>query len=151
MNTQALTGLEFIKGIQSGAIPPPGMAHTLGMELPQVNEDGRVHFGVLPELRHTNPMGLVHGGFYAGHLDTATGIAVHSTLGRGESFATVELSVKMLRGAAVGAQDLRAEGWVVHSTRNFAFAEGRIVDAAGTVYAQGTATCALFRAPRGEG
>lgn len=151
MSTQALSGLEYIRGIQAGDIPPPGMAHTLGMELPQVAEEGKVHFRVSPDQRHTNPVGAVHGGFYAGHLDTATGIAVQTTLGRGEGFATVELSVKMLRAAPVGAQDLRAEGWVVHATRNFAFAEGRIVDAAGTVYAQGTATCALFRASRGEG
>ena len=151
MKAQALTGLEYIKGIPSGAIPPSGMTHTLGMEPPQVDETGRVHFQVYPDQRHTNPMGTVHGGFYAGHLDTATGIAVQATLGRGEGFATVEPGVKRLRGAKVGARDLRAEGWVVHATRNFAFAEGRIVDEAGTVHAQATATCALFRAPREEG
>ncbi len=150
MNAQELTGLDYVKGIQSGDIPPPGMAHTLGMALPEVSEAGQVSFRVAPDERHTNPMGMVHGGFYAGHLDTATGIAVHTTLGPGEGFATVDLNVKMLRGAKVGAQDLRAEGWVVHTTRNFAFAEGRIMDDAGTVYAKGTAICAIFRAPRGE-
>jgi uncharacterized protein (TIGR00369 family) len=144
MNPREMTGLQFLKGIQSGEIPPPGMGLTLGMERPEV-ERGSVRFRIRPDERHTNPLGQVHGGFYAGHLDSATGIPVHSMLGPGEGFATVELSIKMLRSAPVGAEDLHAEGKLVHMTRNFAFSEGRIVDSAGTIYALATATCAILR------
>jgi acyl-coenzyme A thioesterase PaaI-like protein len=51
----------------------------------------------------------------------------------------------MLRGAPVGAEDLCAEGRLVHLTRHLGFAEGRIVDGSGTVYATATATCAILR------
>lgn len=143
-----MTGLQFMQAIRDGAVPPPGMAHTLGMELPEVGP-GTARFRIRPEPRHTNPMGGVHGGFYAGHLDSATGIAVHTALGPGEGYATIELSVRLLRAAPVGAEDLYAEGKLVHLTRNLGFAEGRIVDGAGTLYAQATATCAILRPREG--
>jgi uncharacterized protein (TIGR00369 family) len=143
-----MSGLQFMKQIQEGTLSPPGMALTMGMDLPEVNE-GTVRFRIRPDARHTNPMGTVHGGFYATHLDSATGIAVHSALAPGEAYATVELHVQMLRGAPVGAEDLFAVGRLVHLTRNLAFAEGQIVDGAGTLYAQGRATCAILR-PRGN-
>jgi uncharacterized protein (TIGR00369 family) len=39
---------------------------------------------------------------------------------------------------------LRAEGWVVHRGRRTATAEGRVVDAAGKVYAHGSETCLIL-------
>ena len=42
------------------------------------------------------------------------------------------------------AELLRIEGWVVHRGRRTATAEGRVVDAAGKVYAHGSETCLIL-------
>jgi uncharacterized protein (TIGR00369 family) len=42
---------------------------------------------------------------------------------------------------------LRAIGTVLHSGRQLATAEGRIVDAAGRLYAHATTTCLVFELP----
>ncbi len=52
-----------------------------------------------------------------------------------------------MRGAVPGREPLRAIGQVIHSGRQLATAEGRIVDAAGKVYAHATTTCLVFETP----
>ena len=42
--------------------------------------------------------------------------------------------------------EVRCEAVVLHAGSRVATAEGRLVDAAGKLYAHGTATCMLFRA-----
>src|SRR4029453_1428110 len=106
-----------------------GSGEVLGMELEELDE-GRVVFGLTPADAHTNPMGMVHGGIAATLLDSAMGCAVHSTLGPGLGFTTLELHVHYTRGVAPGSGRLRAEGTVVHRGRRVATAEGRVTDEA---------------------
>lgn len=75
---------------------------------------------------------------------------MQSVLGAGDQYATVDLNVKMLRPARVG-HELIVEGKLLHIARNVGFAEGRIVDAEETVYAQATATLMIRRAEPGTG
>jgi uncharacterized protein (TIGR00369 family) len=110
---------------------------------------GRAVFQGLPQTRHLNPMGTVHGGWYATLLDSALGCAVHTTMPPGRGYTTAELSVNLVRGAVPGREPLRAIGQVIHSGRQLATAEGRIVDAAGRVYAHATTTCLVFERPPG--
>ena len=77
-------GLSFLKAIVDGTLPNPPMSEVLGFHLIEV-ENGRAVFEGLPEYRHYNPIGTVHGGFAATLLDSALGCAVFSTLSKGDA------------------------------------------------------------------
>ncbi len=113
------------------------------MEMAEISE-GEVTFTACPDRRHLNPMGGVHGGFYATVLDSVTGCAVHTLLAPGDSYSTVDLNVKMLRAAKVDTR-LRALGRVVHASRQLGVADGQILDEEGRLCAHATATCLIKR------
>jgi uncharacterized protein (TIGR00369 family) len=142
----ALDGLAVMQAMLRGDLPYPHIADTMDFQLIEV-EPGRAVFQGLPQGRHLNPMGTVHGGWYATLLDSAVGCAVHTTMPVGRGYTTAELSVNLVRGAAPGREPLRAIGQVIHVGRQLATAEGRIVDAAGKVYAHATTTCLVFELP----
>jgi uncharacterized protein (TIGR00369 family) len=137
-------GLTFLRALAAGAVPAAPIATTLGMRLEEV-EEGRVVFGLEPAEFHYNPIGSVHGGVYATLLDSACGCAVHSALPAGARYTSLDLSVKFLRGLAVGTGPVRCEGTLVHLGRSTALAEARLTDAAGRLYAHATSSCLVFR------
>ena len=137
-----LSGLDQLHKMIAGELPPPRMAALMGMGLSHVAE-GEAIFTATASSQHTNPMGGVHGGFAATVLDSATGCAVHTTLAPGMSYATVDLSVQMIRPVPV-AVPLEAIGKVLNVSKRVGFAEGWLQDANGKRYAHATATCAIF-------
>jgi uncharacterized protein (TIGR00369 family) len=139
-------GLELLQAMLRGELPYPHIGETMDFLLIEVSH-GRAVFQGVPQTKHLNPMGTVHGGWYATLLDSAVGCAVHSTMPVGRAYTTAELSVNLVRGAVPGREPLRAIGQVIHVGRQLATAEGRIVDAAGKVYAHATTTCLVFEAP----
>jgi uncharacterized protein (TIGR00369 family) len=140
------SGLELLQALLRGELPYPHIGETMDFLLMEV-APGRAVFQGLPQTKHLNPMGTVHGGWYATLLDSAVGCAVHTTMPPGRAYTTAELSVNLVRGAVPGREPLRAIGQVIHSGRQLATAEGRIVDAAGKVYAHATTTCLVFETP----
>ena len=141
---QSMTGLEYLRAIGSGAIPPPPIAVLLGMEAPQV-EAGRAVFALQPGEHLYNPIGSVHGGVLATLLDSALGCAVHSTLPAGVGYTTVDLTITYLRPVTKDTGRLLCESEVVHSGRKIATARAQIVDATGRLYATGTTTCLILQ------
>jgi uncharacterized protein (TIGR00369 family) len=144
------TGLEVMLAMLAGGLPYPHIGETMDFGLVEV-EHGRAVFQGTPQLKHLNPMGGVHGGWYATLLDSALGCAVHTTMPVGRAYTTAELSVNLVRGATLKTGPLRAIGTVVHSGRQLATAEGRIVGPDGKVYAHGTTTCLVFAMPPAAG
>ena len=142
------TGLEIMQAMLHGELPFPHIHQTLDFSLVEV-APGRVVFQGTPQLKHYNPLGSVHGGWFATLLDSALGCAVHTSLPAGFGYTTAELSVNIVRAASSASGPLRAIGQVVHSGRQLATAEARIVDAAGKLYAHGTTTCLVFAARPG--
>ncbi|HEY8466861.1 MAG TPA: PaaI family thioesterase [Solirubrobacterales bacterium] len=138
------SGLEYMRAIAAGEIPPPPIAVTLRMAPVEV-EEGRVAFAGTPGEEHFNPIGTVHGGYVATLLDSAMGCAVHTTLPAGVGYTTLTLEVKFVRaiGLEVGRLDCAAE--VVHAGRRQATAEGRVTGPDGRLYAHGTTTCMILR------
>ena len=141
-----LDGLSFLRAIQSGELPPPPIARTLGLDVIEV-EEGRVVFDLTPAEAHYNPIGVVHGGVAMTLLDSAMGCAVHSTLPAGTGYTTVDLGVKLVRAITATTGRLRCEATVVHAGGRIATAEATIV-ADGKLYAQGTTTCLILRGER---
>jgi len=138
-----LTGLEVMQALLAGDLPFPHIAQTLDFSLVEVAA-GKAIFQGTPQLMHYNPLGTVHGGWYATLLDSALGCAVHTSMPVGYGYTTAELSVNIVRAATTRTGPLRAIGQVIHSGRQLATAEARIVDPDGKLYAHGTTTCLVF-------
>ena len=65
---KSMTGLEVMHGIIAGTLPVPPIAGLIGFALTEAGEGTAVFVGV-PEFRHYNPAGSVHGGYAAVLLD----------------------------------------------------------------------------------
>ena len=142
---RGLSGLEFLKKIVSGELPPPPLAVLLNFDLVELDE-GRATFAVEPAEYHYNPIGVVHGGLAATLLDSAMGCAVHSMLPAGAGYTTLEIKVNFIRAMTGTTGRVRCEAKVVHVGARTATAEGRVIDEAGKLYAHGTTTCLILRA-----
>lgn len=141
-----LAGLDYLRAIAAGEIPPPPIAKLLGFELVEV-EEGRTVFAVTPAEFHYNPIGVVHGGLAATLLDSSMGCAVHSTLPAGTGYTTLELKVNFARAITHDTGRILCESTLIHRGRTVATAEGRVTaEATGKLLAHGTTTCLLFGA-----
>ena len=141
-----LSGLELMRAMLAGRLPYPPIARTLDFLLIEA-DDGRAVFQGTPGPAHLNPMGGIHGGWYATLLDSALGCAVHTKMPAGRGYTTAELSVNIVRAIGAKAQRVRAEGKVLHAGRQLATAEGRLYGPDGTLYAHATTTCLVFDLP----
>jgi uncharacterized protein (TIGR00369 family) len=140
-----LSGLEIMRAMLAGELPYPHIAETLDFALLQVDK-GRAVFQGTPQLKHYNPLGSVHGGWYATLLDSALGCAVHTMREPGQGYTTAELGINIVRAASQRSGPLRAIGNVIHCGRQLATAEAKSVGADGKLYAHGTTTCLVFAA-----
>ena len=112
-NRDAPDGYQQLRALLAGGLKAP-IGETLGFKLVEV-ERGQVVFEGAPDRSVYNPLGAVHGGYAATLLDSACGIAVHSTLGPGRGHTTLELKVSYLRGLSDRSGTVRATGRVVSS------------------------------------
>lgn len=141
------SGLEFLRAVVAGEVPPPPIGETIGMRWESV-EQGRVVFGITPEEFHYNPIGTVHGGVFATLLDSACGCAVHSTLPAGTGYTTLDITVKYLRPATVDTGPVRCVGEVVHAGSRTALAEASVTDSSGRRLAHATSSCMILGGER---
>ena len=149
-NTGRQIGLLQLLAIRDGTAPAAPIQDLLGFDLVDVSE-GTAAFRYQPDARHRNPLGTVHGGVAMTLLDSAAGAAVHSTLGDGDGYTTLETKVNLVRAVRATTGPLRAEGSVIHRGRTVASAESRLISADGTLYAHATSTCLILHdTGRGE-
>ena len=141
---RTLSGLEYMRQLLTGEREPSGMARLMNLRLVEV-EEGRAVFAVEPDERHYNGLGIAHGGLAATLLDSALGCAINTVMPAGRVFTTLEMKINYVRPMRRETGEVRCEAEVLHAGGRVATAEGRIVDAAGKLYAHGTATCRLFR------
>jgi uncharacterized protein (TIGR00369 family) len=139
----ALDGLAIMQGVLSGDLPAAPIAKTLDFVLIEV-ERGRAVFQGTPREEHLNPLGTIHGGWFATLLDSALGCAVHTMLPAGRGYTTAELGINLVRAITPKVRRVRAEGQVVHCGRQLATATARLVGPDGTLYAHGSTTCLVF-------
>lgn len=138
-----LSGREILERMIAGELPAPPMCRTMNFILTSVG-DGEARFEGVPEFRHYNPLGTVHGGWTGAILDSALGCAVHATLAPGEGYTTVEFKVNIVRPILETSGRLVCDGRVVHRGRRIATSEATLKDAEGRLLAHGTETCMIF-------
>ena len=142
-----LSGLDYLRAIADGRVPPPPIAVLLGMGIVDV-EPGRVSFSLEVGEHLYNPIGSVHGGVFCTLLDSAMGCAVHSILDRGHAYTTLELKVNLVKALTLDTPSVVATGQVISAGRRVVSASGQITGPDGTLYAHGTTTCLAIE-PRG--
>jgi uncharacterized protein (TIGR00369 family) len=139
-----MSGLEFVQGLASGVLPLNTMAETLGYDVSEA-ESGRVVVTAVPDRRHLNPAGTVHGGLAATMLDSCMGLAIHSTLDKGIGSTTLEFKISLVRPITPETGPIKAEGVVLSCGRRIGTAEGRLTDREGQLLAHGTTTCLILQ------
>jgi uncharacterized protein (TIGR00369 family) len=141
------SGMELLREVFSGKLPPPPITQTLGFRGVSV-EAGKAVFEGEPGEHLYNPIGSVHGGYAMALLDSAMGCAIHTTLRAGELYTTLEVKTNFVRPITTETGLVRCEGSVVHRGSTIATAEGKLIAVeSGKLLAHGTTTC-LVIAPR---
>jgi uncharacterized protein (TIGR00369 family) len=143
----SMAGLDFVRAIFDGKLPAPPIMQTVE-PFDSTAEPGVVVFHSIPGFRHYNPIGSVHGGYAATLLDSAMGLAIHSTLPAGTGYTTLEFKVSFIRGMTTDTGVVRTEGRTLNVGRRAATAEARITDAKGRLLAHATTTCLVFEIPK---
>ncbi len=137
------SGLELFEAMIRGELPAPPISQTLDFILVEA-EFGRVVFQGRPGFAHYNPMGTVHGGWFATLLDSALGCVVQSVLPAGKAYTTAELKVNIVRPLTDKMPLVRAEAHIIHNGGRMATADARLTGADGKLYAHGSTTCFIF-------
>lgn len=143
MEVAALSPLEFFDGIGRGEFPAPPIGELMDFVPIEWSRERFVFQGV-PQMKHYNPIGSVHGGYAATLLDSAMGCAIHANLEKGQGYTTTDLRISYIRALTTKTGPIRAEGRIIHVGRSTALAEGRIYDVDGKLYATGSTTCLIL-------
>lgn len=143
-----LSGLEFLRAIRDGKLPPAPIAALMGFRPAEV-EEGYVVFEGTPDESVYNPIGMVHGGLVCTLADTVAACAVHSTLPAGLGYTSIDLNVSYIRPVTRDSGQLRATGEVVKPGRRVAFSRAEIVDGSGKVVATATSSCLIIHPAQG--
>src|SRR3989442_13866454 len=93
--TAGKSGLEALREVFEGRLPPPPIAETMGFTGVHV-EEGKAVFEGEPGEHLYNPIGVVHGGFAMTLLDSAMGRAGRSTARVGERYTTLQVKGKLV-------------------------------------------------------
>jgi len=142
-----LSGLDFMRKIASGEYPDPPICKQLTFRLVEVGEGFAVFEGETgPHL--ANPMGSVHGGWALTLIDSATGVAAHTTLPPGKIHTTIETKANFSRPIRPDAGKTRCEARVVSAGRTLISCEAKVLDASGKVLAHGTSTIMVLDSPK---
>ncbi len=139
-----MSGIEYLKAIKAGELPPPPIANTLEIGISEI-EEGRVVFTVVPEEYHYNLIGTVHGGLAATLLDLTLGCAIYSMLPAGTGYTTLELKINYIRAMNALTGKVYCKGKVIHVGGRVATAEGYVTDAQNKLYAHATTTCIILK------
>ena len=137
------SGMEVFRAMFAGEMPQAPIGETLDF-LPVHMEPGIAVFQGRPQRKHYNPMGSVHGGWFATLLDSAVGCAIHTNLPAGKGYTTLELKINIVRALYESVPLVRATGKVIHLGRQTATAEGKLTGPDGKLYAHATTTCLIF-------
>jgi uncharacterized protein (TIGR00369 family) len=136
-------GYSYLDAMCLGEILSPPIYETLGLRLKEVGR-GRAVVQGTPSLRFYGPISNVHVGFTSSVLQAALISAVHSVLEVGELGVPVEYKVNLVRPVIETTGPVDAIAMVLYRGRTVATAEGKLVDAAGKLYAHASVTCTIL-------
>ena len=139
-----MSGRDILEAALRGAGSPPPYMRLLGMRFIAVS-DGSATFEMPARPDLYNPNNVVHGGALASLADSAMGFAVFSTLPAGDTSATVELHVNLVKAVTADTGILRSTGRVVHRGQQIVVAEAEIVDQQNQLIARASSTIVILQ------
>src|SRR5262249_6914349 len=139
-----MSGIEYMRAIVAGELPPPPIAVTMRMRPIEI-EEGRCLFAGEPGEEHYNPIGVGHGGYAPALLDTALRCAVHTRLPAGVAYTSLGLEAKFVRPITRDTGSVLCEAEVLYRGRRQATASASLKSAGeNKLLAHGSATCMLL-------
>jgi len=135
--------LDLLLRMKAGRLPRSSMMESLDLHVEEA-EAGRVVFTGTPHEAYSNPLGTLHGGWYASLLDSVLGSAVQTMLPAGKGQTTLEFKLNFVRAVQLDGRPVRCEARARHVGRRTGTAEGEIVDADGKLLAHGSTTCLIL-------
>lgn len=144
-----LSHTEWFQKVMDGELPLPPVSKLLGMRFVGAGDGTAVVELQADPRRHANPMGTLHGGILCDLGDMAMGVALASTLQRGESFTTIELKINFFK--PVWTSRLTATAHLVKRTRATGFIECDVVDESGSLVARLGSTCMVLTGEKAAG
>jgi uncharacterized protein (TIGR00369 family) len=139
----AMSGLEAMRAIRDGILPPPPMARLIGFRMGVV-EPGRIVMELEPHEALENNIALLHGATAAALLDTAMGCAISTRLSAGQGAVTLDLKLTYLRPLSVRSGTISAEGKLIKLGRQTSYTEGFVRDGSGNLAVHATATFSMI-------
>ena len=139
----AMSGMEAMRAIRDGILPPPPLARLIGFRMALV-EPQRIVMELDPDESLENTIGLLHGATAAALLDTAMGCAISTMLPAGQASVTLDLKLTYLRPLSVRSGTIQAEGKVIKLGRQTSYTEGFVRDGAGHLAVHATATFSMI-------
>ena len=103
-----MIGLEIMMAIVREELPHLTSTKLIPVKVKEV-EKGKVVFNAIANNKHLNTQCGVHGGSASTVLNSVTGCAVHTLLGAGVAYGTIDLNIKMIRPVPKD-ENLIAEG-----------------------------------------
>lgn len=116
----------------------------IGAEMEELRE-GYARLSLVIEQRHTNPLGMMHGGVVTTMMDSSLGAALWALRGeeaRRLPHATVEMNASFLSGARLGDR-IVVEGRVIRKGKGVAFGEAEARRNGEDLIAKGRLTFAI--------
>jgi uncharacterized protein (TIGR00369 family) len=139
----ALAGLDYLRAVLAGDVPPAPMGVALGFRL-HAADPGTATFRGTPSPAFANPAGAVHGGWYGAILDSALGCAALTKLPKGQTYTTLEYKVNLTRAIPMG-MEVEARATVDHAGRRTLVASATLTGVEdGKLYATGSTTCIVL-------
>src|ERR1700742_654170 len=135
----SMPGIDYLKAMIAGELPPPPMAGLMRFDLVDV-EPGKVVFTCEPDASMFNPSGAIHGGLVCTVLDSVAGLALHSTLPAGKGYTSIEIKVNYLKPVRLDSGPLTTTGTVMKSGSRVGFTEGVVTNESGAIVATATST-----------
>jgi uncharacterized protein (TIGR00369 family) len=134
---------------QSPMIWPPAIGKTLGIKLLAIGQASATFEMSADPALHANPMGTIHGGILCDLADAAIGTAHATTLGKGESFTSLDLKINFFR--PVWKETIRAEARVIQLGKTISYYTCDVLRADGKTVATVSSTVMTLRGDQARG
>ncbi len=138
-----MDGVDYLSEVMHGKRRQASFERMLNYRFTGVSK-GAIAILAEPLDSFANPMNTLHGGYFAGLLDTAMSASVHSALNAGQDFTTVELKVNFMKAQRLPFTKIHARGTVRKIGQRVAFAEGEIYSETNELLASGSTTCLIW-------
>jgi uncharacterized protein (TIGR00369 family) len=131
------TGLELLRALISGELPPPPIHHLTGFRLAEADDGLAV--GVLPCSKWlSTSAGTIQGGFTAMLAENTMTAAAFSTAPRETAVAPLDFKINYLRPVFPDGNDLTARARILHRGRTLVIAAAEVSNAEGKQVALAT-------------